>query len=102
LIREQAAIWGDWQHRRRIRERVSLILDARLKVRVEVQYEDRDEAIYDSEDDRWFGAETTSTEVDDEIDVEILVEVERETGIVREARVLTQEVSINGPSDQDY
>jgi hypothetical protein len=82
--------------------RVSLILDARLKVRVEVQYEDRDGAIYDGEDDRWFGAETTSTEVDDEIDVEILVEVERETGIVREARVLNQEVSINGPSDQDY
>jgi hypothetical protein len=82
--------------------RVSLILDAKLKVRVEVQYEDRDEAMYDREDDRWFGAETASTEIDDEIDVEILVEVERETGTVREARILTQEINIYGRSDLEY
>ena len=82
--------------------RVPGLLPEKLKVRVEVQYEDRDEAIYDREDDRWFGAETASTEVDDEIDVEILVEVERETGTVREARILTQEVNIYGPSDWEY
>jgi hypothetical protein len=74
--------------------RVTLMLDAEVKVRVEVQYEDRDHAIYDREDDRWFGAEIASTEVDDEIDIEILAEVERKTGTVREAKVLTEEVSI--------
>ena len=37
--------------------RVSLVVDVRVKVRVEVQYEDRDSAFYDREDDRWVGAE---------------------------------------------
>jgi hypothetical protein len=78
---------------------VTLILDATLQVRVEVQYEDFDHAVYDREDDRWFGAEIASTEVDDKIEVEILVQVERKTGTVREAKVLTEEVSISGPSD---
>ena len=78
---------------------VTLILDANVRVRVEVEFEDYDHAIYDREDDRWFGVENASTKVDDEIDVEILVDVDRRTGIVREAKVLTQEVRISGPSD---
>jgi hypothetical protein len=84
--------------------RVTLILDAKVKVRVEVQYENRDEASYDREDDRWVGAppEIASTEVDDEIDIAVLVEVERKTGSVREAKVLTQEVRIYGPSGWEY
>jgi PIN domain len=78
---------------------VTLILDANVKVRVEVQYENRDGAIYDREDDRWIGTEIASTEVEEEIQIEVLVEVERMNGTVREAKVLTQEVSIYGPSD---
>ncbi len=93
---------GDWSVVGLSDRRVTLILDAKVKVRVEVQYEDRDEAIYDREDDRWFGAEIASTEVDDEVEIEILVEVERKIGAVREAKVLTQEVSIFGPSDWEY
>jgi PIN domain len=93
---------GDWSVVGLSDHRVTLILDAKVKVRVEVQYENRDDAIYDREDDRWFGAEIASTEVDDEIDIEILVEVERQTGTVREAKVLTQEVSIYGPSEFEY
>jgi hypothetical protein len=93
---------GDWSVVGLSDRRLTLILDAKVKVRVEVQYEDLDHAIYDREDDRWFGAEIASTEVDDEIDIEILVEVERKTATVREAKVLTQEVSISGPSDWEY
>jgi hypothetical protein len=70
-----------------------------LQVRVEVQYEDRDHAFYDHEDDRWFGAEMASAKVADEVEVEILVDVDRKTGTVRGAKFLTQEVSIFGPSD---
>jgi hypothetical protein len=92
---------GDWSVVGLNDRRVSLILDAKVKVRVEVQYEDRDHAIYDREDDRWFGTEIASTEVEDEIDIEVLAEVERKTGAVSEAKVLTEEVSINGPSDWD-
>jgi hypothetical protein len=89
---------GDWSVVGLNERRVSLILDARVKVRVEVQYEDRDHAFYDREDDRWYGAEIASTKIDDEIDIETLVEVERGTATVREAKILTQEVSIHGPS----
>jgi hypothetical protein len=79
--------------------RVTLIIDANLRVRVEVGFEDREHAIYDREDDRWFGAEIASTKIDDAIEVEILVDVDRRTGTVREAKVLTQEVEVTGPSD---
>ncbi len=93
---------GDWSVVGLNDQTINLVLDVRLRVRVEVQYENRDEAMYDREDDRWIGAETASTEVEDEIDVEVLVEVERISGIAREAKVLTGEVLINGPSDFDY
>jgi hypothetical protein len=73
-----------------------------LKVRVDVQYKDLDEAIYDREDDRWFGAETASTEVDDEVEIKILVEVDRKSGVVCEVKILTPEVNIRGPSDWEY
>lgn len=93
---------GDWSVVALNDRHITLILDSKVKVRVEVQYEDRDSAIYDREDDRWFGAEIASTEVDDEIEIEILVEVERKTGTVREAKILTDEVSIYGLSDWEY
>lgn len=92
---------GDWSVVGLSDRRVTLILDAEVKVRVEIQYEDRDHAIYDREDEQWYGAETASTEIDDEVDIEILVEVERKSGTVRAAKILTQEVSIHGPSDWD-
>lgn len=75
-------------------EYVDVILTTKLIVSVEVQYEDRDDAIYDKEDDHWFGAESTSTEIENEIEVEVLVEIERETGKIRDAKLLTQEVQI--------
>lgn len=68
---------------------------------MEVEYEDRDSAIYDREDDPYYGAEAASMRVDEDIEIEVLVEVERKTGKVREAKVLTAEISIYGPSDWD-
>jgi hypothetical protein len=76
--------------------RISLILNVTVKVRVEVQFEDRDSAVYDREDDRWFGVENASTEVE-----EILVEVNRASGEVIDAKVLTDEIEVFGPSDYD-
>lgn len=83
-------------------ERITLILNANVTVRVEIQYEDRDDAHYDREDDRWFGVESGTTKLDEEIRLEVLVDLERATGAVIEAKVLTPEVSIHGPSDHDY
>ena len=81
---------------------VSFILDARVKVRVEVQYDDRDSAFYDREDDRWFGAEAAAVEVEDEAEIEILVEIDRTSGEVMGGKLLTSEIGISGPSDYDY
>jgi hypothetical protein len=92
----------DWSVVGLSESRISLILAARVKVRVEVQYEDRDGAFYDREDGRWFGAEIASTKMEDEVDVEVLVEVDRPTGLIREGKVLTSELSIYGPSEYDY
>jgi hypothetical protein len=81
--------------------RISLILDVTAKVRVEVQFEDRDSAVYDREDDRWFGVENASTEIEDLIDVDVWVEVNRASGEVVDAKVLTGEIEVFGPSDYD-
>lgn len=69
-------------------ERVSLIIDVNAKVSVEVQYEDRRDAFYDKEDDVWFGAETTSADIESSVDFEVFVELERGSGKVRECRVV--------------
>lgn len=76
---------------------VTLILDVKVKVRVEIGYEDRDGAMYDREDGLWVGSEVASTKVDDEVEMQALVEVDRKSGVVGDARVLSHEVSIYGP-----
>ena len=63
---------------------------------MEVQSEDRDSAVYDREDDRSFGVENASTEVEDEVYVEVLVEVSRTSGEVISAQVLTGEIEGSG------
>lgn len=83
-------------------DRVTLILTVDVKAKVEIQYEDREDAIYDKEDGVWFGAESGSTHVEEEVQLEVLADVARATGAVRDAKVLTPEVSIYGPSDDDY
>jgi PIN domain len=92
---------GDWSVVSLNAHRINLILDVTAKVRVEVQFEDRDSATYDREDDRWFGVENASTEVEDEVNVEVLVEVNRSSGEVVDAKVLTAEIEVFGPSDYD-
>ncbi|NTF98210.1 PIN domain-containing protein [Rhizobium rhizogenes] len=82
--------------------RVNLVVDAKLQVQVDVQYDERSEAIYDREDDRYYGAETASMELEDEVDVQILIEVDRGSGVVREAKVLDRDITVSGPHDELY
>lgn len=92
---------GNWSVVSLNDRRITLILDVNVSVKVEVQYEDRHSAIYDREDDLWFGAEIASTDIEDEIDIEVLVEIERETGIVSEAKLLTNEARVSEHYDWD-
>lgn len=82
--------------------RITLIVNAVVRVIVEVQYEDREDAIYDREDGVWFGAESGSTEVEEEVQLEVLVDLDSARGAVLEARILTPEVTIYGPSEYDF
>ncbi|WP_296176268.1 PIN domain-containing protein [uncultured Brevundimonas sp.] len=84
-------------------ERITLILEALVTVRVEVQYQDREGAIYVREDDRWFGSESASADVEEEVRLQILVDLERARGRVLNAKVLTPEVTIHGGwTDYEY
>jgi hypothetical protein len=90
---------GDWSVVRLNSSRISLILDVTVKVRVEVQFEDYDSAFRDPEEDRWHGVENASTEVEDEVNVEVFAEVSLTSGEVVDAEVLTSEIVVHGPSD---
>ena len=83
-------------------ERITLVVSALINVKVEVQYEDREDALYDREDDVWFGAVSASTTVEEEVRLEVLVDLERARGAVLEAKVLTPEVTIYGPAAYEY
>ncbi|MBJ7318605.1 MAG: DUF4935 domain-containing protein [Brevundimonas sp.] len=83
-------------------DRITLILGVHATVRVEIQFEDRDDAHYDREDGVWFGVRSAATEIDEEVRLEVLVDLDRVTGLVIEARILDDEVGVHGPSDYEY
>lgn len=93
---------GDWSIVGVSDKRVSLILDATIKVSVEVQYEDRDSASYDREDGVWIGAKDAAMQVEDEAEVAVLVEIDRASGEVVGGKLLTSEISVSGPYDDYY
>lgn len=93
---------GDWSIVGLSDKRVSLILDATIRVSVEVQYGDRDSAVYDREDGVWIGTEDAAMQVEDEADVEVLVEIDRASGKIVGGELLASEISISGPHDDYY
>jgi hypothetical protein len=82
-------------------DRISMILYLLVRVLVEVKYEDREGAMYDREDGRWFGSENTHTQVEDEIDVQMVIDVDRRSGSVREGKIITTDATIYGRSEWD-
>lgn len=66
---------------------VCMILTVETEMVVEVQYKDRSLAMYDREDDSWFGGETASTELTTTVPLELFVEVE-----LANFRVITSEL----------
>ena len=93
---------GNWLVVSLTEQRVSVILDVTAEVQVEIQYEDRDGAIYDREDDRYYGAENASVYIEEEVEIEVFVEIDRASGEVVDGKVLTSEIDISEPSDYDY
>jgi len=74
---------------------VCMILTVETEILVEVQYEDRSLAMYDREDDRWFGGETAGTELSTKVPLELFVEVELENFRVITSELLRTEYTVS-------
>lgn len=79
-----------------------LLLDARAKFRVEVQFEDRTAGLYDREDRRWYGGEDASIGIEDSAEIELFVEINRASCEVVGCKVLTNEIGVSDPPDYEY
>lgn len=91
-----------WSVAGKSERRLTLLLECQVKVQVEIQYEDREFASYDREDRRYYGTESATTYIDEEVDIEVLVEVDGKTDKVVEAKILTREIPVNGRFTVDY
>jgi hypothetical protein len=80
--------------------RDGLLIGFDLDLKAAVDFEDRELAFYDKEDDRYYGAENASSEVDSEAAFRMFVEVDEEARVVR-GEMLTGEVTIDDWGD-DY
>lgn len=69
-----------WQVVGRTGSRLSLSIDVDLMARIDMQYEDRSDAMYDNEDGEWFGATTGETQIETEITMKLFVEIDPKTG----------------------
>ena len=82
---------------------VALILTAETNVSVSVQYEDRSLAMYDREDDRWFGGDTASTELEVRVPIELFVEIDLATRQFIMSELMRDEYMVSeGHSWPDY
>ncbi|KAK0358411.1 hypothetical protein LTR94_035548, partial [Friedmanniomyces endolithicus] len=69
---------------------------------VEIQFEDRDDGRYDREDGVWYGVRSAATEIDEEVRLRVLVNLDRSSGKVVEARILDDEFGVHAPSHDGY
>ncbi|MER8658376.1 hypothetical protein NKH34_29470 [Mesorhizobium sp. M1148] len=63
-----------------------------VEVEVDLEYEDRSEGGYDSEEGVWHGAQTATTALAEPVKVLVLVEIERNSGKVRAAKLIKREI----------
>jgi PIN domain len=74
---------------------VSLMMEVRTPLLIQVDYEDRSEAIYDKEDDIYFGAETGQAKIEDDPTIRVFVKLRRKPPGVASLRILTGEVDVS-------
>lgn len=74
---------------------VTLVVEVLARVRGHVRHKDFSSATYDSEDGRWVNAQTATSEVEDFVQLKAMVNVDRESGTVREATILDDVITIS-------
>lgn len=80
---------------------ISLMMDVRTPLLVEVDYEDRSSASYDSEDDIYFGAERDTAEIEADPIIRVFAKLRRRPIRVTGLRILTGELNVSEPYE-DY
>jgi predicted nucleic acid-binding protein len=80
---------------------LGVLMDVRVPLSVELSYEDRSEALYDSEVDTYFGAETAYTEFEDEPIIRVFAKLRQKAPHVRGVEMLTGEIRVQEPYE-DY
>jgi hypothetical protein len=78
--------------------RFGIVVSFDIDIQADVDFEDRDLAFYDKEDDRYYGAETASTEIEAEADLKMFVEVDTVGKVVR-SEMLTRDIDIQDWQD---
>jgi hypothetical protein len=80
---------------------LGVLMDIRVPLSIELSYEDRSDALYDSEDDIYFGAETAETEFDDEPIIRVFAKLRHKAPHVHGVEILTGELIVQEPFE-DY
>jgi hypothetical protein len=78
--------------------RFGIVVSFEVDIIADIDFEDRDLAFYDKEDDRYYGAEPASAEVESEAELRMFVEVDGEGAIIR-SEMLTRDIDIHGGQD---
>ncbi|WP_156634158.1 PIN domain-containing protein [Methylobacterium sp. Leaf113] len=82
-------------------DEVSLILDIKAPLTVHIDYDDRSDAVYDKEDDVYFGAETAQMWFDDDPNIRVYARFSLNSAKLIALNMLTNEIFVSEPSD-DY
>lgn len=80
---------------------LSVLLEVKVPLMVQLSYEDRSSASYDREDDVYFGAEMAETEFEDDPTIRVFARLADERPYVREVEIQTREITVTEPYE-DY
>ncbi|MGV1785839.1 MULTISPECIES: PIN domain-containing protein [Agrobacterium] len=80
-------------------EELSVIMDVYVPLTIELSYEDRSGAVYENEDDTYYGGETAETEFQDDPAVRIFARLRQQAPHVQAVEILTGEVRVHEPAE---
>ncbi len=78
-------------------DELSVLMDVRVPLMIELSYEDRSDAVYDSEDDTYFGSETAETEFEDDPTIRVFAKLRQNDPYVYGVEILTGEIRVQEP-----
>ena len=85
-------------------DQVACVADVRLRVSAEIDYTDLSEAMWDSEDKRYYGGKSVVAEIEETVSAKILVELARDGQdfTLSSAQFVTQDLTVSDFVDDGY